>query len=530
MTSSRRSFVLIAVLVIVGGALLVTTSLVVLAQAETASLGNAGDQAQSRAVAWSGLQVLMHELDGQRDTILEGDSAELEDSYTIYERGDTLGVIRLLPSGPGGAICQPEAARLDLNVVSAEDLEATTMIDPALAGAIIEARDARPGGRLHSVAELLDVDGVTAEMLWGRPDDMLRDLETSLEDGGIVERNALRFGARPRGLADIVTVHAVEPALQRSGVRRINFNVPWSAELAQRIDERFGEGASTLVKSLIDQGSSFETEAGLYQVYVNFNVNPDDWPDSCDVITAESGPHHFGRLDINSAPLEAIQGLPGVTPDQAALIVDLRAQLDAESRATIAWPAIKRILEPDAYLELADRITARSWTYRVRIAAGEITADDPDAPIANPVIYEAIIDLADPAPRLAYLRDLSMQSTALGLAMASTDSGLAERRAFERDRAFDRPEQPSDELEATIPDFGFDELDFGGADEASSPGMSMDDAPPVDGSDQQAPPNAGFDDANDDPGSMPVQPAQPPQTNQPAQPAGLRVGRWTTGT
>ena len=84
------------------------------AAAESAALTGAGDQAQSRALAWSGLQVLMHELDGQRAVILEGDLAELETSYTIYERDNVLGIVRLLPCGPGGAICQPEAARLDV--------------------------------------------------------------------------------------------------------------------------------------------------------------------------------------------------------------------------------------------------------------------------------------------------------------------------------------------------------------------------------------------------------------------------------
>ena len=231
-TSPRRGLVIIAVLVIVGAALLVVTGLLFLIQADVAGAAGARDAAQSRALVRSGLLVIQQELDGQRDRILDGELPELPEEFLLYEApGDRRGVVRLLPVTPDGRRLGPEAARLDLNTVDAAALGATGLIAPELAGRVIAYRDAR-GGAIQSVAELLEVDGMTAEVLYG-PLDGIR----VLGDGEVED-----FGeeATPRGLADVVTVYGFEPALQRSGRLRINFNVEWSDDLERRVAERFG--------------------------------------------------------------------------------------------------------------------------------------------------------------------------------------------------------------------------------------------------------------------------------------------------
>ena len=95
-----------------------------------------------------------------------------------------------------------------------------------------------------------------------------------------------------------------------------------------------------------------------------------------------------------------------------------RESLDASERATVVWPLTRDILTGDDYEQLAGLVTVRSWTWRVRIAAGTVAADDPDGPIEHAVVYEAVIDLADPRPRLGYLREITMLQTASTLAAA----------------------------------------------------------------------------------------------------------------
>ena len=121
--------------------------------------------------------------------------------------------------------------------------------------------------------------------------------------------------------------------------------------------------------------------------------------------------------------------LSGLEPEQAARIVEVRDDLPAQQRATIAWPAIQGIVQPEAYDELAGRITTRSWTYRVRLATGEVDADSPNDPPAGAVIYEAVIDLSAPRPRVAFLRDITLlQTTAMLAVNASLDHVESSRR------------------------------------------------------------------------------------------------------
>ena len=413
--ASRRGFVIIAVLVTMSMALLIVMSVLLMTQAEVASQTNEASATESRALAWSGAQLIMQELDRQRDAILEGARPELDESYTLYERGGGMGVVRLLPIGPDGAHLVPEAGKLDLNHVDAAALAATEMVSASIAEAIIAWRE-RLGRPIQSVAELLQVPGVTRELLYGPIDDMrvMDDAQGAEMDLG--ERVAVRLsGVEARGLADVVTVYAVEPELQRSGVKRINLNVPWSDELGTRLDDRFGEGTGDLVKQIIEGGTTFDDRSVMFQVMRFFDMDPADWDEPADALTTIDGDYAFGRVDINSAPYEALLALPGITPEAADQIVEVREGLSRDDRDHIAWPIIEGILPAETYDELGGMITTRSWTHRLRIAAGEVSADEPERRMQRPVIFEMVVDLAGPEARLAYLRDITLMQAAVVL-------------------------------------------------------------------------------------------------------------------
>ncbi len=421
----RRGIAIVTVLVLMGGAILVATSLLVLAQAEIAGSKGAGDRAKSRALAWSGLRAAMALLDEQRDVILSGSTPSLDDEIVIYEAVGRLGVVRLLPVGPAGERLVAEAGRLDLERADAEALAATGFVDEALAQAILDHRR-RLGRPFQSVAELLALPEVSAEMLYGPVEDLAADELAPAGPGSAA--------AAPRGLADVVTVYAFEPAIQMSGRLRINLDVPWSEELSDRIAERFGAEAADSVRLILQSGTTFESESSLFEVLNFFGVPPPEWPQIVDTFTTESGSFHFGRMDLNTAPYEALSALPGIGPEQAAAIVRVREGLSSDERATVAWPAIEGIIGPEAYPGLAGRITTRSWTYRLRLDAGEVDADRPDEELAGALVFEAVVDLSSPRPRLAYLRDMSRMSLAAEMSL----------------RLEERGEQPQD-LQAVLP-------------------------------------------------------------------------------
>ena len=502
--ASRRGLALIAVLVVMGGAILVATSLLFVAQAQSAGSHLAAGRVRSHALMWSGVQAAMTELNRQRDTILEGNAPRLEGEFVIYETESRTGVVRLLPVGPGGERLVAEAGKLDLNVVEHELLAATGLIDETQAQAIADHRDRTLRRPYQSVEELLQVEGLWAGTLYGPLD----ELGASDEDDAGPEPTADLEG--PRGLADLVTVYGFEPALQRNGKLRINLNVPWSDELGERVAERFGSDAAQTLQRIFQSGTDFDTEAKLFQVLRFFEVPPETWPDIVDTFTTDEGEFHYGRLDINTASYEALAALPGLEPEQAASIVQMRDDLPEEDRATIAWPVVQGIVEPEAYDVLAGRITTRCWTWRLRVAAGEVAADDPAGVMTGRVVFDVVIDLSVPRPRVAYLREVTWLRTAALIASAAASDDRADLGPAE-----DLPAEADLALEDVV-DAG--ESDFGDGDEAFAFSGAPDGAPAAPGQPPgDEPVSAGVD---EDLASGDLSTPSPPRT---------RIGRWTGG-
>jgi len=413
--SRRRGSVILAVMVVMAVALLIVVGMLSVVRGEVAAASTAPRTTQSRALAWSGLQAIGTSLDRQRDRILDGAAPTLRRQIVLVDDDRRLGVVRLLEFGSDGQTLVAEAGKIDLNSVDLESLAATGLVDEALARRIIEHRDRLGGGRFRSEIDLLAVPGVNATLLYGTLDRLVLDPRVGVPRGAGREQR----GVTVQGLLDAVTVHGIEPALQRSGVRRINLNRPWSSELGERVDERFGGGASTALRQLMQAGTTFDRENRIAEVLAQFNVPPTEWNDILDAFTTESGDLHGGRLDLNTASAEALLSLPGLTPPQAAQIVREREALSEDELAARTWPLLRDILTPEQFGAIAHRVTTRSWTWRFRMAAGEVDAEDPDGPLLNPVVWEVVIDLTAPAWRIAYLRE----STLLPLAAAwSADS------------------------------------------------------------------------------------------------------------
>jgi DNA uptake protein ComE-like DNA-binding protein len=505
----RRGFILIAVMIVLACAILIATSLLYFVQSDVAAAEVSLEAAQARALAWSGVQAIASELDRGRRTILEGAVPDLPSQFVIFEAGDQAGVVRLLPLGPGGERLIPEAGRIDLNAADAGMLAATGLVDLALAESIVAHRESTLARPFQSEIELLQAPGMTAETLFGPPEAMTPPSAAAFEDmAGDV---AAPFPAGPRGLADVVTVYGFEPALQRNGNLRLNLNVEWSSELADRVADRFSRDIANTLEQICQSGTKFDSEKKIYQVLRFFQVDPADWPDVVDTFTTESGDYHHGRLDINTASYEALLALPGMTAEQAEQIVRLRDGLPREELATVAWPAIEGVLSPEAYDELAGRITTRSWTYRVRVAAGLTAVDAPEGPLDKPVIWEAVIDLSAPRARIAYLRDATLLDPVTMIAVNAesfleADGDLAAASDDGDTTALGSPEDSRDGGAAAPSD------DPEGGDEGRPDGgLDMDTSLDLDGDAETPDPDQ----------------ASPPAAEQPA---GLsRIGRWRRG-
>ncbi|MEE2908345.1 MAG: helix-hairpin-helix domain-containing protein [Planctomycetota bacterium] len=420
MTSSNRrgGFVIVAVLIAGISGLWVATSLLFLAQSDVRSAEVTMARTQHRSLGLSGLRLLADVLVDQRQELLAGQAPVVDSQYSLWDDGDREGVVRLLPFGSGGERLVGEAGRLDINHATVEQLSSLPMMDVGQAQAVVEARQSRSDQRFHSIHDLLAIEGIEAQDLFGDlSEEESMDQALGLE-GDLAERVEQRLQvAGSRGLVDVLTVYGFEPNLQRSGRRRIDLNVPWSDELARRVTERFGEGAAQALEQIF-QETSFDEDAKIVRVLRDFQVPTREWVDPLDALTTRSDVHVAGRLDLNTASADTMETLPGIDRSLADRLVSERESLDEQERASIAWPVLRDVLSPEAFEAIADLVTVRSWTWRVRVAAGTVAADDPDGPIEHAVVYEAVIDLADPRPRLGYLREITMLQTASRLAAA----------------------------------------------------------------------------------------------------------------
>jgi len=418
----RRSFVIMSVFIIVLLALLLVAGMIYLTQSETAARARTAAQAQMRADVTSASRVLMSELNGQRDRILNGSQPRLRTQYTLYETSSAVGVVRLLPIGHMQRRLVPEAGKLDLNEVSADELAATNIVDAAMAQRIINARSAQFGGTFRSIGDLCRIDGISPETVFGPIDRALVRRQTQRSADADRLDAAPASDSVPRALIDVATVYGFEPALQRNGNLRINLNVEWSDELGQRVNKRFGEGAAQVLRNLFRQ-TTFDDDAKIVAALLQFDVSTEDWAEILDALTTEAGEVHFGRVDINTASRQVLAALPGIEPEQAAQLVQMRDGLSEQQRWTITWPLTAGLLERTSYESLAGRITTRCWTYRVRCAIGSVSPDEPTGPMDKPAIYEMVVDLSGPEPRMAYLRDISsLEAMALIAAQASARS------------------------------------------------------------------------------------------------------------
>lgn len=439
MSARRRGFVLLAVLILVGAAVLAATGVVFLVRGEVAGSGNAAESTRLRAAGWSAVQAVAATLGSERARILAGESPMLERELVLWEAAGENATATLLPVGPAGELVVAEGAKAPLATATVESLVATAVLDEALAARVIAARDA--AAPVLDVDALLLVRGASSLRvadLHGPVEELTLDLD---EDARIRSGDALAAllggGIEPRGLADLLTVHGADPPLAADGSPRLSIGA-WNDEQRSAVDAALGSGSAALLAGTVEEPvESPPTDAqSAWKAWRARYPDPRDWATFLDRIDLRPAGSDE-RLDVLRASAAALRSVPGIDDERAARIVRERDALSAEEKRTVAWLAQRGILEPDAFATAAERLTTRSLSWRFRVAArleperrfGSSAAPEEDEPI-RVAVYEAIVDLSEPEPRIAYLREIAALEVAAML-LASLE---AERAADEEPR------------------------------------------------------------------------------------------------
>ncbi|MBM4112003.1 MAG: hypothetical protein FJ253_01315 [Phycisphaerae bacterium] len=460
MSASRRAFVLLAMLVAIGTAMLLTSAVIWAARSEHAGRVATTDGIRRRAAAWSAAQAVAAELGSQRPLVLSGGTPSLDPQLILHEDGASTAILRLLPAAADGRTIVAEAALLDANGASAGALVAAGL-DEKVAGMVVAARSGA-GGALGALEEVVDRPGASPSILRGehafdhetmaivkglRGGEAGRALSNAgsaldgagrrLEGAGSrLERAGDRPGgaesrggdpsseappshamepqslsARGAALADVASVFVVEPALTRRGERRIELDEAWAELLRDRLSAHLDETRLRRLEALSKKGSPIESDQALVDAIASIGVRPEHWPELLDEVTAEPGAWRWGRIDINRAEEAVIATLPSISAEQAARIVRARDSLDPNERSTPVWPVLRDIVEPEQFAALFPAITTRSFFWRVRFVAGFTDEHDVDGAMSGLSIWECVVDLTDERPRIASLRDLSLAPT-----------------------------------------------------------------------------------------------------------------------
>jgi DNA uptake protein ComE-like DNA-binding protein len=419
--SGRRATVLFAVLFLVVAGALTASAVLESVSAERAAVVRELESLELRSGARSALAVYLEETASQRESLLEGAALELTDRVVI-DRGEneTAVVARLIPFADGSRV-SPEAGRLGVNHAEAAALGAIPGITAGLGERIVETRRSSWFG---SPLELLGLEGGAA-----------------LSDGSGADE----------GPIGMLTVFAFEPEIRLGlgageedfrGAPRVNLNGPWSDAMERALAQSMGAETAKLASQLFIDAPRFERAGDLVRAFTRGSVPREVWATLLDALTTNPDPFRGGVVDINRAPVEVLAALPGVGETRAPEMISARDRLDERARARITWPLEEGILDEEAFASLVDVAVTRSLQWRVRFevsfeqaASAEGSAWEDGESFGLPgadefgveierdaaargmrLVYECVLDAADPRVRVAYLRERTGLDLALDLA------------------------------------------------------------------------------------------------------------------
>jgi general secretion pathway protein K len=326
-----------------------------------------------------------------------------------------------------------ESAKLNANVATREQLLKLPNMTEPIAGAIIDWRDqneeaepdgiergyygalAHPydirNGPLRTARELLLVRGVTPELFYGEDRNVNGLLDPEEDDGDASEPYDNADGRLDRGWFAYLTVYSYERNVNGLGQRRLNVNQasaqelsarlnlePWAAEsiLKAREQKEFEHLADLLDVTRdpsVERGAESDDYYARGATEKDRPVTESIFEQIVDDLTLKDDEILPGRININTAPLEVLNTLPGLDNDLAEAIVRQRD-------AAVGFTSIGQMLSingitKEKFAKFEDSITVRSNVFRIQ-SRGQATSG-----LARATI-ECVVDRGREVPRVLY--------------------------------------------------------------------------------------------------------------------------------
>lgn len=414
-TGPRRGSILLVTFMAITIAALVATGLLLRADASQDVVSVAVGRTQSRALAWSGIQAAVAQLAAQRDTLLAGGEPQVFETFDV-PLGGAMGVITALTPGEDTPAIESESARAPLNALDAASIGKLPGIGPEAAATIFASKGEgffSPESALADYTQASQEEGLESSSAGDFPRNPVDDSLSS--DGATipVSRFCTVFSFDPE-IAGIAAA-ALWPSV--SGEPRLVVSEGWTTELQEAVAGVMSDSEAVLAEKCFKVDRKFSTTAELAGRIAEAGVPQEQWGAWLDLLTTNADRFRGGVVDINRAPVEVLACIPGISEEAAGRMVAMRETLDAAARGSITWPLDADILTREQFLEAVNFFATRSLQYRIRVQAGTIPAEvasaqplNDEAPkLSGRIVLEAVIDLADEKPRLAYLRDVTLE-------------------------------------------------------------------------------------------------------------------------
>ena len=371
--------------------MLVTLAVLSVAMVRDVRVDNAirlagADRVRVRWLARGGIYQAISVVVGDRNETDSVDDRWYEDE-ALFKRSELAGGVvrvygdRLGETEPVYGVVD-HASRVNLNTADFESLMGLPMMTADLAEAIIAFRERLEsgvgdelGGPIDSMSDLSLIDGMTPEVLYGEDVNFNGLLDANEDDGEESQPSDNGDGVLQRGLLHYVTVYSYERNEDGAGIARVNINTVGLDGLVGELGLTAGQAKWVLlnrgegylgIADLLDEevaSDAAEAEADLFE-----RIDMATFRRIADHVTVVEREKIYGRININTAQVEVLQTLPGVTVQLAGGIVQYRSGL-AGGYSSIAELLVVPGVSVELFKRFAELITVRSHVFGIRAIA-----------------------------------------------------------------------------------------------------------------------------------------------------------------
>lgn len=310
-----------------------------------------------------------------------------------------------------------EASKLNLNVATYDMLQALPNVTTDLAGSIVDWRDSddavsNQGGAeseyylllpepyycknapFETPEEILLVKGATNELLYG-VDTNHNGVVDASENAGTSSTSVNGFNGNARcGIMKYLTCYSREVNADANGKPRTNVATASTTDVSRLFSKIVSSQRLTAILARAKLSKSYRS---IFEFYFKLGLTSDEFKKVADKITIDPAKVITGRVNINTAPKEVLQCLPGMADGDGDALIARRTSSGTDL-TNVAW--VLDTLTPAKCLSVANYITSKTRRFSADIVA--VSGDG-----RGFKRLRCVFDASGTTPKVLYSKDMT---------------------------------------------------------------------------------------------------------------------------